>query len=170
MKRWCWVLAAGLFGLGGMSLGCARGSPSDEALALPDRAGFPMVAGVLEQRCATLDCHGRQERNLRLYGGTGLRLSPDDVPGSGATTEDEHDASYQSIVGLEPEVLSLVVSEGGKGPERLSLVRKARGDDAHKGGAVLTRGDDADRCVTSWLSPALDEKACARAEELLPPW
>lgn len=164
------ALALLLFGLAGPALGCNREPASDEALHVPDRASFPLVAGALEHRCATLDCHGMEERNLRLYTGSGLRLAPEDVPGSGETTDAENEASYQSVVGLEPEAMSLVVGEQGKGPERLTLIRKARGAEPHKGGAVIRRGEDADRCITSWLSTTVDEEACARAQELIPPW
>lgn len=155
--------------LAGPSLGCAQTEEAREELRLPDRATFPMVADVLDRRCATLDCHGAPARNLRLYGRSGLRLAAGDAPGSSSTTDAEYDASYESVVGLEPEVLSLVITEGGRAPERLTLIRKARGSESHKGNAVTTAGDDGDRCMTSWLSPALDEAACASAGDLEPP-
>ncbi|UQA56935.1 hypothetical protein [Polyangium aurulentum] len=153
-------------------LGCERGDEihSDEGWYLPSRVAFPKVLDALEPRCATLDCHGKPARNLRLYTSTGLRLLPSDVPGSGSTTEAEYEASYQSVVGLEPEVTSLVVGENGEAPERLTFVRKGRGAEAHKGGVVLIPGDSADACLTSWLASALDEDACARAAEVIPPW
>jgi hypothetical protein len=150
--------------------GCARQADSEGDLHFPDRATFPAVASALDRRCATLDCHGTPERNLRLYGRSGLRLDPADVPGSGDTTEAEHDASYESIVGLEPEIMSLVVSERGRAPERLTLIRKARGIEAHKGGARIALGDDSDVCLTSWLGSAPDEEVCALAADLPPPW
>jgi hypothetical protein len=159
------LLAAGL-----AAPGCAQGAESEGDLQFPDRATFPAVAGALDRRCATLDCHGTPERNLRLYGRSGLRIDPADVPGSGDTTEAEHDASYESIVGLEPEVMSLVVSERGRAPERLTLIRKARGSEAHKGGARIALGDDSDVCLTSWLGSALEEEACAFAADIPPPW
>lgn len=162
--------AAALLAMGLAALGCARGADSGDELRFPDRATFPAVAGALDRRCATLDCHGAPERNLRLYGRSGLRLDPADVPGSGDTTEAEHDASYESLVGLEPEVMSLVVSERGRAPERLTLIRKARGSEAHKGGARIALGDDSDVCLTSWLGSALNEEACALAADLPPPW
>jgi len=135
------------------------------ALLVPSRATFPNVGDALEHRCATLDCHGKPERNLRLYGSSGMRLAQGDVPGQGETTEAEYEASYRSVIGLEPEELSLVCEEDGRTPERLSLIRKARGEEAHKGGVRIVPGDDADLCLTSWLAAATDEAACARAAE-----
>lgn len=117
-----------------------------------------------------MDCHGKPARNLRLYTGSGLRLSAMDVPGSGSTTDEEYEASFQSIVGLEPEWMAIVVGESGAFPDRLTLVRKARGDEAHKGGAIFVPGDAADVCMTSWLSSTIDEDACKRAADVIPPW
>jgi len=34
---------------------------------------------------------------------------------------------------------------------------------------MIQRGDDADRCLTSWLASTLDEDACALAADYLPP-
>ncbi|MDI1484256.1 hypothetical protein [Polyangium sp. y55x31] len=151
--------------LAALFVACTPDAEPADGLLVPSRVTYPSVGGALEHRCATLDCHGKPERNLRLYGSSGMRLAAGDVPGHGETTEAEYDASYRSVIGLEPEVISLVCEEGGRAPERLSLVRKARGEEAHKGGARIVPGDDADRCLTSWLSAATDEAACARAAE-----
>ena len=156
--------------LAGLHTACGWAPEMDGELRSPDRGTFPLVADALERRCSTLDCHGRPERNLRLYSGPGLRLAPGDVPGSGATTEAEYGASFESVVGLEPEVMSLVVAERGKAPERLTLVRKARGSESHKGGAVIVLGDESDQCLTSWLSSSANEEACAKAREIMSPW
>jgi hypothetical protein len=58
-------------------------------------------------------------------------------------------------------VLAAVVNEGGAHPERLTLVRKGRGSEHHKGGALIMEGDTQDRCLTTWLSGAVDDTACA---------
>ena len=148
---------------------CRRAHPRPTATAgvaivAPSAASFPAVATFLEQRCGTLDCHGQVGRSLRLYGFDGLRLDPTgDVPGAGSTTTDEVDADYQSVVGLRARILAAVVQDGGARPERLTLVRKARGTEHHKGGALITPGDAQDRCLTSWLAGAVDEVACADA-------
>jgi hypothetical protein len=42
-------------------------------------------------------------------------------------------------------------------------VRKARGTEAHKGGQLITPGDDQDKCITSWLAGATDTTSCVNA-------
>ncbi len=130
----------------------------------PDRASFGVVAQAVVHRCGSLDCHGSTYRNLRVYGNEGMRLAAGDLPLTPAlTTAAEISEDFVSIVGLEPELMAEVVSSGGAQPERLSLVRKARGSEVHKGGSVVTPGDDWDNCVTSWLASATDTAACVRA-------
>jgi hypothetical protein len=154
-----------------LGTGCAQGAQELPAEGvLPSRVTFPLVLDALEPRCATMDCHGKPARNLRLYTSSGLRHSPADIPGSGSTTADEYEASYQSVVGLEPEWMAIVVAEGGLNPDRLTLVRKGRGDEAHKGGHILVSGDPADICLTSWLASSIDEEACHRAADVVPPF
>jgi hypothetical protein len=155
--------------VGGVALACST-APSDARFVatLPDETSFAPVALMLIQACGTLDCHGTVGRNLRLYGNTGLRLRPGDVPTAlTATTNDEIEQDYMSVVGLEPEAMSAVVASGGADPERLTLVRKARGTEAHKGGAPFLSPDDKegvrDECLTSWLSGKTDPSPCTRA-------
>lgn len=133
------------------------------AIVVPSATSFPAVATLLEQSCGTLDCHGQVGRNLRLYGVVGLRLAVTDVPGGRATTADELDSDYESVVGLEPEILAEVVQDGGAQPERLTLIRKARGTEHHKGGALIAPGDAQDQCLTSWLAGSVNQAACADA-------
>jgi hypothetical protein len=136
---------------------------------LPDRAFFPAVSDVLEHRCGSLDCHGSPRRNLRLYGNEGLRLDPTSRPSSKPnTTAGEYDANFEAVVGLEPELTSAVVSAGGAQPGRLTLVRKARGSEAHKGGSQFVEGDDQDNCLTSWFAGHTDTAACLRARATYP--
>jgi hypothetical protein len=146
-----------------------RGAEPGASLAAPARATFEPVDDVLQATCGTLDCHGQVGRNFRLYGGRGLRLLPKDNPADDPTTPAEYDSSYWSLIGLEPEVMSDVVSDGGRLPERLTLVRKARALEHHKGGQLFVKGDDRDRCLTSWLAGALDLEACKAGKELLRP-
>jgi hypothetical protein len=128
----------------------------------PDRAQFDEVAPVLVRRCGSIDCHGSTYRNMRTYGYGGLRLGPQDTPESpDHVTADEAQATYDSVVGLEPEVMRAVVQAGGAGVERLTFVRKGRGDEDHKGNKRFT--PDADLCVTSWLANHVDVAACRRA-------
>jgi hypothetical protein len=124
------------------------------------------VADVLQRSCGTLDCHGQVGRGLRLYGGRGLRLDPRGNSADAPTSVAEYDESYWSVVGLEPELLSAVVQDHGRLPERLTMVRKARGVEKHKGGTLLMAGDAQDRCLLSWLAGALERATC---DEVLHP-
>lgn len=152
-----------------IALATACSSPGTDPRApatVPDRASFPPVADLLVHRCGTLDCHGTRYRNLRLYGYEGLRLAPGDKPSAKPnTTTAEYDEDFTSVIGLEPEVMSEVVASGGANPERLTLVRKARGAEDHKGGAQMKEGDDQDRCLTSWLAGHTDAAACTNAKQ-----
>ena len=161
---------------GALALACvaavasACGAPPDDArisVVTPDRAQFPPVSALLDHRCGSLDCHGARTRNLQIYGCEGLRLG-DAAPGcrssSGTDTSvEEHEATFRSLVALEPAVMSAVVQGGGAHPELLTFVRKARGTEAHKGGVLITPGDDQDVCITSWLAGTTNLDACAAA-------
>lgn len=150
-----------LVAFAGCSIPSADGKYTQHAL--PDRVTFPPVAELLDVRCGSLDCHGTVARNLRLYGSPGLRwLSSDRPLVPPCDTQDEDDQDYESVVGLEPETMSAVVAAGGIDPERLTMVRKARGTEAHKGGKVWTQGDDSDACLTSWLAGKTTSNACAK--------
>ncbi len=148
-------------------------APADSRIGVvaPDRAQFPPVGDLLTHRCGELDCHGNSQRNFKIYGCEGLRLDPAASPGCPSmlgptatpTSDAEYDATYRSLVGLEPAVMSTVIHDKGKNPELLTFVRKARGDESHKGGALVVPGDDQDKCMTSWLAGQTDTDACARA-------
>ncbi len=148
------------------ALGCD--APQADARSVvtspPDRASFAPVAQMMVRTCGTLDCHGTVARNLRIYGDVGLRYSLSDTPTVLVpTTNDEVDQDYASLVGLEPEIMSAVVAAGGASPERLTVLRKARGTEHHKPGAILQPGDDRDVCFTTWLAGKADAAACTRA-------
>lgn len=160
-----WVMLALAIGIAGACAGTPDKNARTEVVA-PDRAQFDSVGLYLDKRCGSLDCHGHIARNLKLYGYYGLRFAPDDFPGGGDTTPRELDANYRSVVGLEPEIISRVVSEGGANPERLTLIRKIRGTEDHKGGQLVNAGDAQDRCITSWLAGKTDEAACKSALEV----
>jgi hypothetical protein len=167
MRGWLGVLAAAC-----AMAGCTT-TPADDRVTLDapfsTEAAFGPVANFLDHRCGSLDCHGNSQRNLIIWGCEGLRLEPYDAPicgraqGGRATTSDEHQATYRSLVGLEPTVMSAVVADNGRNPDLLTFVRKARGEEAHKGGMLITPGDDQDVCITSWLAGATDTIACASA-------
>jgi len=136
------------------------------------------VADYLDHRCGTIDCHGNPARNLRIYGCNGMRLSDADIAscihrnGGSLTTPAEHMATFRSLVGLEPTVMSEVVADYGQHPELLTFIRKMRGTEAHKGGQIDHAGDDQDICVTSWLTTGhpdggqTDQTACMNAQGL----
>jgi hypothetical protein len=146
-------------------LACAPSPDASARVALvaPDLASFAPVSDLLDHRCGSLDCHGAVGRNLRLVGHEGLRLDTADVPGGIPTTAAEIAANYASVVDLEPELMAAVFADGGARPERLTLVRKARGTENHKGGALIMVGDAQDRCLTSWLAGAVLRGECLTA-------
>jgi hypothetical protein len=129
---------------------------------------FMPLGVLLGHRCGSLDCHGQVGRNLRIYSQYGLRLSPMDFPGGHPTTPDEFAADYRSACGLEPELMSQVVMDMGAGPDRLTLVRKPRAEESHKGGQLFMIGDDQDTCMVSWLASDIDTTACTNAVENTP--
>lgn len=131
--------------------------------ALPDASTFPPVAQLLDVRCGSIDCHGTVARNMRLYGSAGLRWSASDRPLSPlCDRKAEVDQDYESVVGLEPEIMGAVVSSGGAHPDALTMIRKARGTESHKGGKIWNEGDDSDTCLVAWLSGKADAAACAK--------
>ncbi len=150
----------------GVPLACSGPSWKERYGELtPPRDSFAPVSEVLGGHCGSLDCHGQAGRSLRVYHFNGLRLRGG-ISGSGVTTAEEHDANFQSVVLLEPEALTAVVSERGLHPEELTLVRKARGREDHKGGAPWPFSSNADRCFSSWLQGTVDVDSCTRAAEV----
>jgi hypothetical protein len=166
MKRSLRRATLPLIWLGVPALACGSAEPEPGYLTetqLPDRAQFAVVATSMQHRCATLDCHGQAGRNLRLYGLGGLRLSTPEAPIADPladpTSVAELDASYDSTIGLEPETLWRVIAEGAT-PNELSIVRKMRGIEKHKGGQLSRAGDALDRCLVSWLTGHSDPAPC----------
>jgi hypothetical protein len=156
-------------GLAAASLSCmgvVGGESPPFELAAPPRAGFEQVADAMQPSCGTLDCHGQQNRNLRLYGGRGLRLDPANNSSDGETEPAEYEANYWSVVALEPELLSVVTREGGLNPERLMLIRKGRGTIRHKGNALMKPGDNLDQCIVEWLKGNIVADRCFAASRI----
>jgi hypothetical protein len=160
-----------------LSLGCSAVDPSAEVTVKgpafgADGADFRPVSAVVERRCGTLDCHGEIARPLRIYGQYGLRKPTDTDAGShypgglDPTSPSELTDNYQSMIGLEPELTDLVVARKGP-PESLTLVRKPRLLEKHKGGLLWNKGDDGDTCVVNWLTGVKDISPCET--ELLHP-
>lgn len=130
----------------------------------PSREDFKLVAPMLVRRCGTIDCHGSSFRNFRLYGYGGQRLAPADRPDFPPVIQpDELRYDYDAVIGLEPEIMRDVVQTNGAGFDRLTLVRKGRNEEGHKGGQPIKPDDPADTCLRTWLSNATNAAACARA-------
>ena len=159
------LLGAAL-GWGLVALSCTI-PPSDARYtpaALPDESTFAPVAELLSVRCGAIDCHGNRGRNLRIYGSTGLRSLSSDRPFYPVcNTSEENLQTYDSVVGLEPEAMSAVASGGD--PALLTMVNKARGTEAHKGGQIWTKGDDSDLCLTAWLQGTPNPEDCKSTVE-----
>lgn len=168
------ALAATLAAFGG-GASCAS-SPDPQRITqivTPDFDQFKNagVSALIEKRCGTLDCHGQVGRPLRIYGANGLRILDDagNAPGGSGTTPTEVLANFQAVVGLEPEQLSRVVADPTNNPPpSLLFIAKPRNLQHHKGGQVITAGDDADRCLTTWVagtisSTGVDANACMSA-------
>lgn len=130
-------------------------------------AEFDPVADLLDHSCGTLDCHGNFERNLQMWGCYGMRLDGTALGcrsmGGTNTTQAEYDATYRSLVALEPAVMSDVVASHAVNPNELTFVRKAFGEESHKGGQIFQLGGDADTCIASWLASNTNTAACTRA-------
>jgi hypothetical protein len=153
--------------------GCAP-LPDDGSLpSLPvtglDRASYEaMVQPVVERRCGSLDCHGQLPRGLRVYGQNSLRL-PNDAGlavGSGKTTSAEAQATYASIVGLEPEKTSAFAAQSPRTEAEayeLVVLSKPLERERHRGGTSLRKGEPAEQCIRSWLLGAADGAACTAA-------
>jgi hypothetical protein len=149
----------------GVLLAASCYDESATALCEPATASedIAAVSSMLGASCGSLDCHGQIGRPLRLYGSRGLRLDPDDVSGHGGTRNAEHQANARAVVALEPELMCDVVSDHGRGPERLTLVRKAFGEEEHSAGEVLAPRSDGRACLLGWLAGHVDVARCQRA-------
>lgn len=132
---------------------------------------FRPVSQVLERRCGTLDCHGVAARPLRIYGQAGLRKPEppeSDVVKTGeyftgglvATTDAEVEHNYLAACGLEPEIIDRVIA-GEVDVSELTLVRKPRLEEKHKGGRIWASGSIlGDLCIVSWIQGEVNTEAC----------
>ena len=125
------------------------------------------VAPLLEARCSTLDCHGATGRPFLVFSDIGRRRpgaaeegDPGYVTGGSVlTTRFEREGTYLSLCGLEPEITNDVVI-GAAPPTDLTVVRKPRLDEKHKGGRIWTADSAEDRCLQTWLQGQVDEPSC----------
>jgi hypothetical protein len=164
--------AAGVMGVAMLACSTADTGARVDPIG-PDRTSFEPVAKALVRNCGTIDCHGEKHRNFRLYGYGGLRLPGPDggvvLPeyGNGDMQASEVAADYDAVIDVEPEIMRQVVLDKGASPERLTLVRKARGTEKHKGNGPAPEGSAADTCLITWLATAVDLQACAKADNYL---
>jgi hypothetical protein len=179
MKRAIFPLLVALFAAALVALGVACSSFDQNAVTevtgpdfgqfatntTVDGAAVVGVEAVLERRCGSLDCHGQMGRSLRIFGHYGLRLIAQDAsntPGVQTTTPTELVANYQSVLGVQPELMTAVV-QGNAPPTSLLLLRKPLQLERHKGGPVFVQGDNAYNCIVSWLAGNTVFQACALA-------
>jgi hypothetical protein len=156
--------------------GCSAVDPTAQVTVTGPTFGaegsaFLPISSVLERRCGTLDCHGSTYRPLKIYGQIGLRRPEE--PGSTnvksfkdyysggtePTTQAELFDNYLSVIGLEPELLDAVVAKKGL-PDTLTLVRKPRLREKHKGGLIWNPSDPGDLCLLNWLTGIADTAPC----------
>lgn len=158
-------MSLAMFVLATLGVACASTDKTSRVDPIgPSFEQFKSVAPMLVRRCGSIDCHGSVFRNFRLYGYGGRRFDPSTRPDFPPIIEpSEVQANYDAFIGLEPEIMRDVVQSGGADPGRLTIVRKARNEEDHKGGLRITRGDDADKCLLTWLQNKVDTAACERA-------
>jgi hypothetical protein len=137
----------------------------------PPIQDFRTVSQLLERRCGSADCHGVPGRPLRIYGQQGIRRpEPQGSPnvsdfdeyvsgGEVATTDAEVYDNYLAACALEPEKMALVV-QGEEEVDSLTLIRKPRLEEKHKGGRVWDGATKGDLCLTSWIGGVVDKEAC----------
>jgi hypothetical protein len=168
------VALAAMLAMASTTLPAATGCSSPDPAARidprgPDRGQFAVVAPMLVRRCGSIDCHGSIYRNFRLYGYAGTRLRDGQAPETlrpdlpKRLTDEEIEADYQAVLGVEPEIMRDVVNDNGNGRERLTLVRKGRGEEDHKGDQRMVPDDEADTCLGSWLAGAVNVEKCRAA-------
>jgi hypothetical protein len=160
-----------------LSIACSSTPQSSDKITVvgPSPGDFSSTIGgvgpVFERHCGSFDCHGNPSRAMRIYSQNGLRIPNEAgiLPGGSATTADETAANYRSIIAVEPEQMNAVVK--GADPYTLLILKKPLLIETHKGGAVFIKGDDTEKCITSWLkAPAgtspVDKNSCTAAAQL----
>ena len=79
--------------------------------------------------------------------------------GKESTTLAELEDNYRSICALEPELTAEVFAMKSS-PDVLTIVRKARLREKHKGGLLWNKGEPGDVCMTNWLTGNTDLSQC----------
>jgi hypothetical protein len=160
--RGTWAFLLAIAACGGV------GSDGRESLDQLDADAYARdVHPILEARCATLDCHGVDDRPLRLYAETGLRARDDlrDQP----IERDELLANVRAIEAIDPGVAPL------DGLVARKPLAAAEGGIWHEGGDIWSSREESQAsCVLAWLAgtsdaPAAVEACRAAAEEVALP-
>jgi hypothetical protein len=173
LRRWlrAAVIACVVLGAGACISEAERSTGQPLCAPLEPIDDFRRVNNVLEKRCGTLDCHGDIARPFIVYGQSSFRrpggetlpppegpmIADEYYPGGEATTEFELLGTYQSICGLEPEKMDQVVKNVAA-DDTLTLVRKPRLQEKHKGGQLWSIGSiDGDLCLLSWIHSSVGD-------------
>lgn len=150
-----------------LTAGCPDDLETRRTLVCGDAKLFAQaVSPYVEKRCGSLDCHGAEQRPLRVLGELGLRHPLEtNVAGGVATTPLEHESNVQSFCGLEPEKMEAAIADYGASVDALTILQKPRGIIDHKGGKVLEEGDAGDRCIAGWVGKLnVEDTADVRAQ------
>ena len=128
-----------------------------------DQASYDaQVHPIFVKTCGATTCHGKAARGLRVYGEAALRLDA----AIGPTTAGETTATFESIVGLEPEKLDAFVADQPRQEAvalKLLVLAKPLATERHRGGTSLRKGEAAEQCILTWLLGHTNPQACAAA-------
>lgn len=128
-----------------------------------DQASYEtQVHEIFVKTCGAATCHGNAPRGLRVYGEGALRLDG----ATGPTTTGETNATYVSIVGLEPEKLNAFLADQPRQEAvamKLLVLAKPLAIERHRGGTSLRKGEAAEQCILTWLLGHTDGQACTAA-------
>lgn len=146
-------------GLGSLGLGACADNPAVEPSL--DQAYFRCeVQPVLDERCATLVCHGDALRPLRIYSRNRLRLDADPVQLNLPMSDEELDINYAAAAAFVTDPV-----------EDCFLLRKpldeASGGYYHEGRELYDEGDvfaDEDdlgyQALLAWVQGEAEDPAC----------
>jgi hypothetical protein len=135
---------AGVASLGILTLGCqSQEPPLSQAVPAADRALFEAEAGpLLSKGCGDSACHGRADRPLRLFAVGRYRMITSEQFSPKPLSKAEWDANFNAVLGFVDH----------PAPRHSTLMRKALGQMAHGGGAVMQAPSDPQfRAIEAWL-------------------
>jgi len=147
-----------IYGRTGMRL------PRTEAEYLAERqstSAGTSVASVSSSDASASSGGGGDQTSSTGSGEGGASIFDEYVTGgTEATSNAEVEANRLSACGVEPDLISEVVNTEAD-PGTLTLVRKPRLTEAHKGGLIWKADSlQGDKCLTTWISGLVDVAAC----------